>query len=240
MGSSAVLRAWSIIYPTWVRGLRSTGFATRLRTVASTWSPDIVQFEYPVMAQYVAALPKVRPPCVLVEHDFAIEAARRASVRPTDLAAPLPCRAPGVEEVQVCAARADGSRGRLHGEGARVRYASSQPARPSASSHSGRRWRLGRSTRPEGHRRRFCSSARLCTGLTWTRPSGWLRTSSHGWAEASGPDARHRGARAPVRGASACRAEDCRSRRRFRRDAVPRECRIVVAPVRLSERWSSR
>ena len=67
--------------PTWVRGLRSTGFATRLRTVASTWSPDIVQFEYPVMAQYVAALPKVRPPCVLVEHDFAIEAARELASR---------------------------------------------------------------------------------------------------------------------------------------------------------------
>ncbi len=61
--------------PSWVRGLRSIEFARALRDLDLAWRPDIIQFEYSVMGQYVTALPDLRAPRVLVEHDLAIEAA---------------------------------------------------------------------------------------------------------------------------------------------------------------------
>lgn len=61
--------------PSWVRGLRSSAFARRLRTVGAAWRPDVIQLEYPVMGQYLDVLRGLGVPRVLVEHDVAVAAA---------------------------------------------------------------------------------------------------------------------------------------------------------------------
>lgn len=58
--------------PTWASELATPGFAERLGGVASSWRPDVVQVEYPVMGQYLPALGSCAAPRVLVEHDASL------------------------------------------------------------------------------------------------------------------------------------------------------------------------
>ena len=62
--------------PMWAAGSAITAYRARVRAVVKTWRPDIVQFEYPVMGQYLAALDGCRAPRVLTEHEPAAKAAR--------------------------------------------------------------------------------------------------------------------------------------------------------------------
>jgi glycosyltransferase involved in cell wall biosynthesis len=55
--------------PTWAIELREPGFAARAAELAADWRPDVVQLEFPVMGQYLAALDGTRAPRVLVVHD---------------------------------------------------------------------------------------------------------------------------------------------------------------------------
>jgi glycosyltransferase involved in cell wall biosynthesis len=65
--------------PSWVVSLHVPEFERRVQALAASWRPDIVQIEYPVMAQYLSALKESRAPRVLVEHDPAVPAARERS-----------------------------------------------------------------------------------------------------------------------------------------------------------------
>lgn len=58
--------------PTWASEVAMPGFAERLRELASSWRPDVVQVEYPVMGQYLPALRSFAAPRVLVEHDASL------------------------------------------------------------------------------------------------------------------------------------------------------------------------
>jgi glycosyltransferase involved in cell wall biosynthesis len=58
--------------PTWASELAEPAFATRLRELAHSWVPDIVQLEYPVMGQYLDALEGCPAPRVLVDHEGSI------------------------------------------------------------------------------------------------------------------------------------------------------------------------
>ena len=53
--------------PSWVASLRFPAFARRVADLAASYRPDVVQIEYPVMAQYVSALTHCPAPRVLVE-----------------------------------------------------------------------------------------------------------------------------------------------------------------------------
>ncbi|HEX6652246.1 MAG TPA: glycosyltransferase family 4 protein [Thermoleophilaceae bacterium] len=58
--------------PTWASEVATPGFAERLGGLASSWNPDVVQVEYPVMGQYLPALGSCAAPRVLVEHDASL------------------------------------------------------------------------------------------------------------------------------------------------------------------------
>ena len=60
--------------PSWVSSLRVPEFERRVSDVAQSFRPDVVQIEYPVMAQYLSSLSRPAP-CILVEHDPAVAAA---------------------------------------------------------------------------------------------------------------------------------------------------------------------
>jgi len=62
--------------PLWVAGSAVTAYRARVRTIAKTWRPDIVQIEYHVMGQYLCALNGCRAPRVLTEHEPGAKAAR--------------------------------------------------------------------------------------------------------------------------------------------------------------------
>lgn len=62
--------------PLWATNWAVPAYAARLRTLAHMWRPDIVQIEYHVMAQYVAALHECPAPRVLVQHEPGMHAAR--------------------------------------------------------------------------------------------------------------------------------------------------------------------
>jgi glycosyltransferase involved in cell wall biosynthesis len=53
----------------WPAGTTVAGFATRVSEVARSWRPDVVQFEFLVMAQYLRALDGTAAARVVVEHD---------------------------------------------------------------------------------------------------------------------------------------------------------------------------
>ena len=55
--------------PTWVADLHVAEFAVRARQVAETWSPDVIQMEFHVMAQYRPALASSPAPVVLTQHE---------------------------------------------------------------------------------------------------------------------------------------------------------------------------
>jgi polysaccharide biosynthesis protein PslH len=63
--------------PTWASELREPEFATRAAELAVSWRPDIVQFEYPVMGQYLSALEGCAAPRVLVHHDASVRGLRQ-------------------------------------------------------------------------------------------------------------------------------------------------------------------
>jgi glycosyltransferase involved in cell wall biosynthesis len=67
--------------PLWATDWLVPQLGPRLRQLAATWRPDVVQAELLVMGQYLAALSEPRPPTVLVDHDpgaaAAAELARR-------------------------------------------------------------------------------------------------------------------------------------------------------------------
>jgi glycosyltransferase involved in cell wall biosynthesis len=53
----------------WPAGTCVAGFATRVSEIVRLWRPDVVQFEFLVMAQYLRALDGCGTARVLVEHD---------------------------------------------------------------------------------------------------------------------------------------------------------------------------
>jgi polysaccharide biosynthesis protein PslH len=61
--------------PMWVTDCASRTYADRVRALAARWTPDVVQLEYHVMAQYLPALRACRAPRVMVEHEPAVRSA---------------------------------------------------------------------------------------------------------------------------------------------------------------------
>jgi glycosyltransferase involved in cell wall biosynthesis len=62
--------------PMWAGAIRSQLFAERVRQVALSWRPDVIQVELRVTAQYLPALEGHTAPRVLVDHDPGAEATR--------------------------------------------------------------------------------------------------------------------------------------------------------------------
>ncbi len=62
--------------PRWVAQWASPRYAARVRELARTWAPEIVQIEFHVMGQYATALRGCAAPRVLVQHDPGVAAAR--------------------------------------------------------------------------------------------------------------------------------------------------------------------
>ena len=58
--------------PTWASEMADTAFAERVGALAREWMPDVVQVEYPVMAQYLPALRDCPAPRVLVDHEGSV------------------------------------------------------------------------------------------------------------------------------------------------------------------------
>lgn len=58
--------------PTWASEVADPSFAERVRALAGEWAPDVVQVEYPVMAQYLPALGSSGARRVLVDHDASV------------------------------------------------------------------------------------------------------------------------------------------------------------------------
>jgi glycosyltransferase involved in cell wall biosynthesis len=63
--------------PIWASELAEPSFASRAQELAERWRPDVVQVEYPVMAQYLPALDRCPAPRVLVDHDASLRDLRR-------------------------------------------------------------------------------------------------------------------------------------------------------------------
>jgi len=61
--------------PTWVQHRRPAAYADRLESLVRTWEPDVIQFEYHVMAQFLPQVAACRAPKILVEHEPGITAA---------------------------------------------------------------------------------------------------------------------------------------------------------------------
>jgi polysaccharide biosynthesis protein PslH len=61
--------------PTWVQHRRATGYGERLESLVRTWEPDVIQFEFHVMAQFLPHVSTCPAPKVLVEHEPGIAAA---------------------------------------------------------------------------------------------------------------------------------------------------------------------
>src|SRR5215216_3820188 len=62
--------------PLWVGDWAVAEYAERVRALARTWQPDIIQVEFHVMAQYLPALDACPAPRVLTEHEPGAKAAR--------------------------------------------------------------------------------------------------------------------------------------------------------------------
>jgi glycosyltransferase involved in cell wall biosynthesis len=62
--------------PLWATFTAVAAYRARVRTLARTWQPDIVQIEFHVMGQYLSALDGCRAPRVLTEHEPGAKAAR--------------------------------------------------------------------------------------------------------------------------------------------------------------------
>lgn len=68
----SLLRGW----PLWVAGCSVAAFRSRLRVLAGTWQPDIVNIEFHVMGQYLSALDDCPAPRLLIQHEPGASAAR--------------------------------------------------------------------------------------------------------------------------------------------------------------------
>src|SRR5581483_12263653 len=64
--------------PVWVNDWCVPAYAERVRQRAQTWQPEIVQIEFHIMGQYVAALRDCPAPRVLVEHEPGVAAAHES------------------------------------------------------------------------------------------------------------------------------------------------------------------
>ncbi|PYV03102.1 MAG: hypothetical protein DMG10_12550 [Acidobacteria bacterium] len=62
--------------PLWAAGSSVAAYGPRLRALARTWRPDIVQIEYHVMGQYLSALDGCPAPRVLTEYEPGAQVAR--------------------------------------------------------------------------------------------------------------------------------------------------------------------
>ena len=58
--------------PTWASELASPRFGSRVAELARDWRPEVVQFEFPVMGQYLPALADCPAARVLVDHDASL------------------------------------------------------------------------------------------------------------------------------------------------------------------------
>jgi polysaccharide biosynthesis protein PslH len=61
--------------PTWVQERRAAGYGERLESFVRSWEPDVIQFEFHVMAQFLPYVSGYWAPKVLVEHEPGIAAA---------------------------------------------------------------------------------------------------------------------------------------------------------------------
>jgi polysaccharide biosynthesis protein PslH len=64
--------------PSWVTETATRRFSARLRKLTREWRPEVIQFEFHVMAQYLAAIADLRLPAILTQHDPGTAAARDA------------------------------------------------------------------------------------------------------------------------------------------------------------------
>jgi glycosyltransferase involved in cell wall biosynthesis len=65
-------RVWGYLLagkPLWAIGRSAKEYSERVRTVMTTWCPDIVQIEYHIMGQYLSALDGYSTPRILVQHE---------------------------------------------------------------------------------------------------------------------------------------------------------------------------
>jgi glycosyltransferase involved in cell wall biosynthesis len=63
------LAGLAVARPRWASHLSARGFGRRLRDLVDEWQPDAIQLEFDVMGHHLRALPRHRPPVVLVQHD---------------------------------------------------------------------------------------------------------------------------------------------------------------------------
>jgi glycosyltransferase involved in cell wall biosynthesis len=68
----SLLRGW----PLWVAGCSVVAFRSRVRILAGTWQPDIVNVEFHVMGQYLSSLDDCPAPRLLIQHEPGASAAR--------------------------------------------------------------------------------------------------------------------------------------------------------------------
>lgn len=68
----SLFRGW----PLWVAGCSVAAFRSRVRALAGTWRPDIVQVEFHVMGQYLFSLDDCPAPRLLIQHEPGASAAR--------------------------------------------------------------------------------------------------------------------------------------------------------------------
>lgn len=68
----SLLRGW----PLWVTGCSVAAFHSRVRVLAETWRPDIVNVEFHVMGQYLSSLDDCQAPRLLIQHEPGASAAR--------------------------------------------------------------------------------------------------------------------------------------------------------------------
>jgi glycosyltransferase involved in cell wall biosynthesis len=65
--------------PRWASGRFSPAFIERVRDLLRTWSPDLIQFEFHIMGQYLPACAGYPAPRVLVQHEPGEATAREAA-----------------------------------------------------------------------------------------------------------------------------------------------------------------
>jgi polysaccharide biosynthesis protein PslH len=61
--------------PTWASQRSAAGYTDRLVSLVRDWQPDIIQFEFHVMGQFLRAIGSSRAPKVLVQHEPGVAAA---------------------------------------------------------------------------------------------------------------------------------------------------------------------
>ncbi len=66
---------WVVGRPMWATDWSVADYASRVRALATSWAPDVIQVEFHIMAQYLTELDGCWAPRVLVEHEPGITAA---------------------------------------------------------------------------------------------------------------------------------------------------------------------